>query len=146
MREREKREGTLKSGILCRASYIHIMLLEMYPINQHGENVHLSNNLRNMNQNNCIPTTKYTRNNDRTILLAEMSGTSVLAITGSTVSAPASLQPACCYGTRAIKPLILNSSLSYTPKGILKRKRETERKQSNKVSNSILLKSKIKPV
>lgn len=39
---------------------------------------HLSNNLRNMNQNNCIPTNKSTRNNDRTIL-AEMSGTSVLS-------------------------------------------------------------------
>lgn len=89
---------------------------------------HLSNNLRNMNQNNCIPTNKSTRNNDRTIL-AEMSGQACSAIPGSTVSAPASLQPACCYGTRAIKPLILNSSLSYTPKGILKRKRETERKQ-----------------
>ena len=50
------------------------------------------------------------------------------AITGSTVSAPAFLLAACCHGTRAMKPLILNSSLGYIPKGILKQKRETERK------------------
>lgn len=65
------------------------------------------------------------------------------AITGSTVSAPAFLLAACCHGTRAMKPLILNSSLGYIPKGILKQKRETERKKgsnANKVSNGVITK------
>lgn len=56
------------------------------------------------------------------------------------MSALAFLQAACCHGTRAIKPLILNSSLGYIPKEILKKRRETERKKVsnvNKVSKSI---------